>query len=172
MASEKCVVCSLEVKAESDSIQCTGLCKGVFHFYCAGFSEKSFRITEQRRLHWRCLKCQPAKAQTNKPSSLKASTEDNMIVHTEENLSPTTVVVQKSLVVETESSSNNPCNSGVPNTPETQSPFVNNFVTIPENQSDLKQFIAEQFKEFAKNLEFHNNIVSDLTKSINQLNRK
>lgn len=148
--TEKCAVCSVEVMDESDSIKCSGDCKGTLHFYCAGFSEKSLRLTEQRRLHWRCLKCQPAKTPLRNPSSTDHLAEVNML--TEKTTGPTT-------------------HDALPKSHEEKSDRKSD-PQFPDNYLELKQFISDQFIQFAKNLEFHGALVSDLTKSIDQLKQE
>lgn len=148
----KCGACNLDIQNEQDAILCTGACKRNYHYYCGGFGEKTFRMTRDRISKWKCIKCddQPTVAKQNSPLSTNLLIEENTVLSPESTIEKVPQPIQKSP-------------SNLLN--------LNSHEVISENQ-DLKAFITEQFNAYTKNLEYHNDIVKELTTSINQLKQE
>lgn len=136
----KCGACA-EAINEQDKIQCI-TCKGNYHFYCGGFSEKAFRITEGRRNRWKCIKCQDTvqQASSTNPNS-KTSAACATITNPEQDSSKQVSDMD----------------------------ILDIVAKFEKDSSDLKLFITEQFSDYTKNLEYHNSIVTDLKETIKDL---
>jgi len=52
-----CVVCSEVILNPSDLIICTGECQANFHLTCAGYSDKSRKLTPALKKKWLCVSC-------------------------------------------------------------------------------------------------------------------
>lgn len=84
--TSKCIACEEDIIPE-DAIQCTGDCKGWYHFYCAGFVEKKFRLYQDRE-NWKCLGCK-----TRRVTHRSTNLEDDSIKLSESDTSSHSITI-------------------------------------------------------------------------------
>lgn len=58
MTKTTCTACKEEIPVIDEALNCSGLCKGSFHFSCGGFSEAAFRkLSLSKKKTWSCVAC-------------------------------------------------------------------------------------------------------------------
>lgn len=138
-----CAACAERITVVEDSILCTGGCESHYHFYCGGFTEKSFRkLAKDTRSRWKCIGCKTRRGTTqvldvNNPQPICSQKP----VDSSEILNPVKQSVQ------------DPSDMGV---------FMGEI-------RKLKIFIEDQFSDYSESLNYHEVIVKELTTTIQSL---
>jgi len=145
-----CSVCNEKIPKSTDAVTCSGVCAQAFHFHCAGFSEKSFRAVKSKGKKYICLKCLP----TNLPKSKSTDQKETSADSSDQDIDPE---------VQTDLESSNLSKSSLPELDKVNPRFLEN------PYEDLKSFITSKFSEFTESLNYHANIVKEITTSLKEL---
>lgn len=151
-----CTICNLPILDE-DLVKCTGICERTMHFYCAGFSEKSFRAVKCGSKKFLCGKC------ISEPKTTSRTRADPVIASSEVNSG-----------ADDQSDSDQKENEAILDdqsilTKQENFSLMTAFQEVQKQNLDLKKFIENKFDEYSKNLEFHASIVKELTTTVKTL---
>lgn len=147
---EKCLKCHEIFLEDSDSLTCTKQCKGKFHYYCVGFSEKSFRKTRQTKeklTNWACIQCLTESEPT------KNVNKDN---------SDANISSEASAALNTAITSDLPLSI--------QSVITDLFQDLKQESMLLREFINKKFADYEKSLQFNMELSENVSKSVKELN--